>query len=760
MAALSRGSCGDDDDLNFDAIGEDEDRHSSERVRVLLEQSTEHLLEDGTLLVSAGMDGMIAEEQEIGQDDVEYNEEVEVTSEDMSMGSSSQPAILLAASALGISISTAEDAANDRLSKCSSGVNVCGGKNNGIGIDGGGVGVGGASTKTTIQLLVCDAGGDLMKGAPLLGEATQQHRQQQQQQLCLVGGGGGGSEGEESEGEEASGVSNRTELSKRSVVHCFGNETSQSDLKEDDPHHRHHGPESPQNCDSPSAAISATAAAATAATASPLRNDPDLDVFKVAGNNGNAMIDASDFRMGSDPIYTTLTSTAHHNGRSTPTHILSTGSHHPVCSVGNYSTSYATLQPLQPLPPISTISSMQDKFQAYSPGGNGANGGQNGNSITGSFVMQNNGLSNLSLGSPYNSYDKLCMSPPHYGSHHNPMVHHHQHQQTHHMSQAHSPIALSPPHPSENVYSQNNGLHYKQEPHSPGFYSSSGQRPSPPHHELSPHSSTHGLDHSPSGGSMIVPTTSSYGGPLTSGNNPSLNGGMTSVSPHAISPVPHASPGSRLTHHLDLSPPSPTGHPHHPHHGGASILAAAAAAASMQSSSPIQLHHPHHLAHQVGLGGSQVQVQQPQQNLKSSSGSNNNNSGSGETEEINTKDLAQRISAELKRYSIPQAIFAQRVLCRSQGTLSDLLRNPKPWSKLKSGRETFRRMAKWLQEPEFQRMSALRLAGQNFYSIIFIFIFISNSNLDFSLSPGNCAAFINFLAMNPLCETSQRNKMT
>ncbi|CAD6200209.1 unnamed protein product [Caenorhabditis auriculariae] len=79
-------------------------------------------------------------------------------------------------------------------------------------------------------------------------------------------------------------------------------------------------------------------------------------------------------------------------------------------------------------------------------------------------------------------------------------------------------------------------------------------------------------------------------------------------------------------------------------------------------------------------------------------------------EELNTKDLAVRISAELKRYSIPQAIFAQRVLCRSQGTLSDLLRNPKPWSKLKSGRETFRRMAKWLEEPEFQRMSALRLA--------------------------------------------------
>lgn len=105
---------------------------------------------------------------------------------------------------------------------------------------------------------------------------------------------------------------------------------------------------------------------------------------------------------------------------------------------------------------------------------------------------------------------------------------------------------------------------------------------------------------------------------------------------------------------------------------------------------------------------------QPQPSSSSSSTFLNNADESEkekETEELNTKDVAQRITAELKRYSIPQAIFAQRVLCRSQGTLSDLLRNPKPWSKLKSGRDTFRRMWKWLQEPEFQRMSALRLAG-------------------------------------------------
>ncbi|XP_039496268.1 homeobox protein onecut [Drosophila santomea] len=127
-----------------------------------------------------------------------------------------------------------------------------------------------------------------------------------------------------------------------------------------------------------------------------------------------------------------------------------------------------------------------------------------------------------------------------------------------------------------------------------------------------------------------------------------------------------------------------------------------------------------HQQSQSGLGnefqGSSQQAKvsacaSPKATVSSGGGGSSRNANASDMEEINTKDLAQRISAELKRYSIPQAIFAQRVLCRSQGTLSDLLRNPKPWSKLKSGRETFRRMFKWLQEPEFQRMSALRMAA-------------------------------------------------
>ncbi|ESO03742.1 hypothetical protein HELRODRAFT_147539, partial [Helobdella robusta] len=76
-------------------------------------------------------------------------------------------------------------------------------------------------------------------------------------------------------------------------------------------------------------------------------------------------------------------------------------------------------------------------------------------------------------------------------------------------------------------------------------------------------------------------------------------------------------------------------------------------------------------------------------------------------EELDTKDVAERVTNELRRLNISQLIFAQKVLGRSQGTLSDLLRNPRPWAKMKSGRETFGRMLKWLQESDAERLSIL-----------------------------------------------------
>ncbi|PIC12241.1 hypothetical protein B9Z55_028582 [Caenorhabditis nigoni] len=81
-------------------------------------------------------------------------------------------------------------------------------------------------------------------------------------------------------------------------------------------------------------------------------------------------------------------------------------------------------------------------------------------------------------------------------------------------------------------------------------------------------------------------------------------------------------------------------------------------------------------------------------------------------EKIDTKDVAMRIINELKTHQIPQKTFAERILCRSQGTLSDLLRNPKPWNMLKSGQETFRRMHKWLQQPLTARLSILDMSPE------------------------------------------------
>ncbi|CAO4384657.1 unnamed protein product [Caenorhabditis nigoni] len=81
-------------------------------------------------------------------------------------------------------------------------------------------------------------------------------------------------------------------------------------------------------------------------------------------------------------------------------------------------------------------------------------------------------------------------------------------------------------------------------------------------------------------------------------------------------------------------------------------------------------------------------------------------------EEIDTIDVATRIINELKIHRIPQKTFAERILCRSQGTLSDLLRKPKPWHMLKSGQETFRRMHKWLQQPITARLSILDMSPE------------------------------------------------
>uniref|UniRef100_A0AC35TNE1 One cut domain family member n=1 Tax=Rhabditophanes sp. KR3021 TaxID=114890 RepID=A0AC35TNE1_9BILA len=74
---------------------------------------------------------------------------------------------------------------------------------------------------------------------------------------------------------------------------------------------------------------------------------------------------------------------------------------------------------------------------------------------------------------------------------------------------------------------------------------------------------------------------------------------------------------------------------------------------------------------------------------------------------IDTVELCKRISNELKRFKIPQVLFAEKIIGRSQGTLSDLLRNPKVWDQLKTGKTTFRKMFNWIQLPLEHRLGVL-----------------------------------------------------
>lgn len=445
------------------------------------------------------------------------------------------------------------------------------------------------------------------------------------------------------------------------------------------------------------------------------------------------MIDTSDFRGLSEPTYQTL------NGRMTPP--------------GFPTSSYATLQPLQPLPPISTMS---DKFSHY--GHHPGNGG---------FALMQN-PSSLGMASNYHhhhhQYDKLGSAMAAAGmnmgvslgsgnviigsANHQSVVQHHAAAAAammNHSSNGHNTHSQSNHGMSSPPYGHSNGLNSPDKSMSPtnGYDYSSGQRvlESP---------------HSPSSVNLHSPTSLM----------PALNG-MPSTPPSAQMPP------SPSNDHKPIGLVSP--HNHSPHvtyvtSSGQEVKVAtslattpqhvtvlqtavtptlAASAPSAQTVTIVQANVSNHLTATImstpvavvttaNVLQHQQQMQQQHQsnhshvvNAKQATGgtkncinsrSSDSSAASGdELEEINTKELAQRISAELKRYSIPQAIFAQRVLCRSQGTLSDLLRNPKPWSKLKSGRETFRRMSKWLEEPEFQRMSALRLAGQLQYLIHFKF---------------------------------------
>ncbi|KAL1443380.1 hypothetical protein MTO96_007468 [Rhipicephalus appendiculatus] len=297
---------------------------------------------------------------------------------------------------------------------------------------------------------------------------------------------------------------------------------------------------------------------------------------------------------------------------------LDPGSYPGRMSPGGFSSSsYATLTPLQPLPPISTMS---DKFSHYGhhhqhhPGANG-------------------GFAPLAMGmGGYSQYDKLGatmsgamnMSPPHGTA---PML------------GAGSALPSPPPY-SQNGLSVDKGLNGYEAAAAASYGGSSA-----PQRELTRL------------GSPQSPTS------LHSPMLPALNG----LSPHTPPQAHLAAPAT------PPQPPQPPPAPQ-PEPKPARVLlpvvssnalgqvVVCGAKASVVSSSlvlsPTKAIHPGRGGHSaVSAGGGA-------------------SSPADEAEEINTKELAQRISAELKRYSIPQAIFAQRVLCRSQGDSVGLAAQP------------------------------------------------------------------------------------
>ncbi|NWI18646.1 CUX2 protein, partial [Crypturellus soui] len=81
--------------------------------------------------------------------------------------------------------------------------------------------------------------------------------------------------------------------------------------------------------------------------------------------------------------------------------------------------------------------------------------------------------------------------------------------------------------------------------------------------------------------------------------------------------------------------------------------------------------------------------------------------------EVDTLELTRQVKEKLAKNGICQRIFGEKVLGLSQGSVSDMLSRPKPWSKLtQKGREPFIRMQLWLTDQLGQGISQQPPASQ------------------------------------------------
>ncbi|XP_012519030.1 PREDICTED: homeobox protein cut-like 2 [Propithecus coquereli] len=81
--------------------------------------------------------------------------------------------------------------------------------------------------------------------------------------------------------------------------------------------------------------------------------------------------------------------------------------------------------------------------------------------------------------------------------------------------------------------------------------------------------------------------------------------------------------------------------------------------------------------------------------------------------EVDTLELTRQVKEKLAKNGICQRIFGEKVLGLSQGSVSDMLSRPKPWSKLtQKGREPFIRMQLWLSDQLGQAVGQQPSAAQ------------------------------------------------
>ncbi|XP_077571706.1 homeobox protein cut-like 2 isoform X2 [Stigmatopora nigra] len=102
--------------------------------------------------------------------------------------------------------------------------------------------------------------------------------------------------------------------------------------------------------------------------------------------------------------------------------------------------------------------------------------------------------------------------------------------------------------------------------------------------------------------------------------------------------------------------------------------------------------------------------------------------------EVDTIELTRQVKEKLAKNGICQRIFGEKVLGLSQGSVSDMLSRPKPWSKLtQKGREPFIRMQLWLLDQLGQTLNQAPHQGQYAFTRTPLMCLIAFSNRLFLL---------------------------